>query len=264
MPSAGELLRCERLKRNRSLSEIARETCISTRYLEAIEADNPEILPGHFFHRSFIRQYAGILGLQEAETRKILDTIGPPPDIDLIPVFSIPQKIAQVEQSSRPLAHIPTRVAAILLFVVLVGCSGLYAVWNRAQEAADPEMHVVVPPANEPVVSAPVPHASAPSRLTEQVAVSDPGQMNVNLAATEKTWVSLSSAEGKTLYSGVLDPSEPKHFALPERARLLTSNAAGVDVSINGRAVGPLGPRGQVRLVLLSQDNFQILSPRKM
>ena len=171
MPSAGELLRCERLKRNRSLSEIASETCISTRYLAAIEEDNPAILPGDFFHRSFIRQYASILGLAEADTRRILDAVGPPADIDPIPAFSIPQQIAEVEQASRPLAHVPTRVAAMLLFVVMVGCSGLFALWNRAQEAADPAMRVAAPipepqpktpelsPAQQP---APVDSASRP------------------------------------------------------------------------------------------------------
>lgn len=46
MPSAGELLRNERVKRNRSLSEIAEVTCISKRYLEAIEVDRVQDLPG--------------------------------------------------------------------------------------------------------------------------------------------------------------------------------------------------------------------------
>lgn len=266
MPSAGELLRCERVKRNRSLSELASETCISTRYLEAIEEDNPKILPGDFFHRSFIRQVAGVLGLDEAITRQILDAVGPPVEIDPIPTFSIPQQIAEVEQSAKPLAQVPTRVAAMLLLVVLVGCSGLYALWNRAIEAADPAMHFVAPEAAESEATTQAP--ATPPTATETAppvvaAAADTSSMNINLAATEKTWVSLSSA-GKTVYSGVLDPQESKHFAVPERARILTGNAAGLDLRINGRAVGPLGPRGQVRVVLLSQDNFEILSPRKM
>jgi cytoskeletal protein RodZ len=275
MPSAGELLRRERLKRNRSLSDIASETCICSRYLVAIEEDNPKVLPGDFFHRSFIRQYASVLGLEEKEIRQILVAVGPVEDIDLYPTFSIPQEIAKVEQASKPLAHISTRVSAILLFVVLVGCSGLYAVWNRAQEAADPDLHAAVAAVASSTQSAPAP--APQSRPAGQGIPSDSngnlpaqtaepqktGQMDVNLAATEKTWVSLSS-KGKTVYSGVLDPSESKRFAIPEQARLLTGNAAALDVHVNGRAIGPIGLRGQVRVVLLSQNNFQILSPPKM
>ena len=80
MPSAGELLRYERETRNRTLSEIALETCISTRYLQAIEADDPKILPGDFFHRSFIRQYADCLKLDCATTKAILDAVEPAPE----------------------------------------------------------------------------------------------------------------------------------------------------------------------------------------
>jgi cytoskeletal protein RodZ len=265
MPSAGELLRYERETRNRTLSEIARETCISTRYLQAIEADDPKILPGDFFHRSFIRQYADCLKLDCATTKAILDAVEPAPEIDLLPAFSIPQQIAQAEQQSKPLAHVPTRVAATLLFVVLAGCSGLSALWNRAQEAADPALQVVQAATVAPAALSP----SASSAIsTEQLGatgpvVADAGQIAVAVAATEKTWVSVSS-EGKTVYAGMLDADQTKNFALAHDAKLLTRNAAGLDVRMNGRSLGPLGPRGQVRLVLFSQDRFEIVSPRKL
>ena len=268
MPSAGELLRYEREKRNRTLSEIASDTCISTRYLQAIEADDAKILPGDFFHRSFIRQYADSLKLDAVTTKRILDTVEPAPEIDPFPVFNIPQQIAEVEQQSRPLAHVPTRVAATLLFVVLAGCSGLFALWNQAQEAADPALQALQA---APVTSSAAPHAefpAAPSAIpTAESAVapsvSDAGTIAVAVAATERTWVTVSS-EGRTVYAGLLDADQTKNFALAENAKLTTANAAGLDVTMNGRSLGPLGPRGQVRVVLFSQDRFQILAPRKL
>jgi cytoskeletal protein RodZ len=273
MASAGELLRCERSNRNRTLSEIAKETCICSRYLQAIEDDHPEILPGDFFHRSFIRQYAQALKLDEAATRRILDAVGPAPDLDPLPVFQVSQQIAEAEHRAKPLAQVPTRVAAVLFLVVMMGCSGLYALWNRALEAADPAMRQVEPPpatspqeTRKPVVSvrppSTPPKAAIPAPVPTEAAV-EAGQIDVDLAAKEKTWVSLSAA-GRTVYSGLLEPSEPKSFAIAENARLLTGNAAGLDVKVNGRAVGPIGPRGQVRIVLLAHDHFEVLTPRKM
>ena len=272
MPSAGELLRYERERRNRTLSEIASETCISTRYLQAIEADDPKILPGDFFHRSFIRQYADCLKLDPGTTKSILDAVEPTPEIDPIPVFSIPQQIAEVEQQSKPLAHVPTRVAAMLLFVVLAGCSGLFALWNRAQEAADPALRVVqaaeavsqTAPQTAPWTESP----AAPSAIPAEQAAAAPsvpnaGTIALAVAATERTWVSVSS-EGRTVYTGLLDADQTKNFALAENAKLMTGNAAGLDITMNGRSLGPLGPRGQVRVVLFTQDRFQILSPSKM
>ena len=274
MSSAGELLQSERVKRGRTISDLASETCISSRYLTAIEEDDTKTLPGHFFHKNFIRQYASALGLDDSETKQILSLLKPAPEIDPIPALNLPQYIAEVEQQSKPLARIPTRVAATLLFLVLIGCSGLYAVWSKSQEDID----VVEPPAAQAAspVAEPVPAAEpvaiVPEPVNQQSPVAEPpttpaapetGRISVDLAATEKTWVSLSSA-GRTVFAGVLDASQTKNFALAEDAKLLTGNAAGLDVRMNGRPLGPLGPRGQIRVVLFTQDQYQILSPRKM
>ena len=135
MPSAGELLRNERLQRKRGLPDIASETRISVRYLEAIEADDIAILPGDFFYRSFIRQYATALGLDDSAIKRILEAVEPAPEIDPLPSLTLPQQIAEVEQRSKPLAQVPTRVAVALFLVVVACCSGLYAIWNRAHES---------------------------------------------------------------------------------------------------------------------------------
>ena len=58
MTPVGETLRRERLKRNLDLEEISRELKISRRFLEAIEDDQYDKLPGGVFAKSFVRQYA--------------------------------------------------------------------------------------------------------------------------------------------------------------------------------------------------------------
>src|SRR2546429_5541853 len=67
MSSIGETLRREREKRNLGLEQISRELKISARFLEAIEGEQFEILPGGVFAKSFVRQYARFLGLDEEE-----------------------------------------------------------------------------------------------------------------------------------------------------------------------------------------------------
>ena len=61
----GEHLRREREMRGVSLDEIAAATRISTRFLEAIEKDQWDQLPGGVFNRGFIRSIARFLGLDE-------------------------------------------------------------------------------------------------------------------------------------------------------------------------------------------------------
>lgn len=268
MPSAGEVLRSERIKRGRTLPDLAKETCITSRYLTAIEDDDAKTLPGHFFHRNFVRQYAAALGLEDSEISRILALIAPAPEIDPLPALSLPAQIAEVEHQSKPLARISARVAAALLFIVVIGCSGLYALWNRAQESADrateaSQVSTVSEPTATAVVDAPKAPDIVENARIEQPPSHETGQINVNLAATEKTWVSVSSA-GRTVFAGVLNASQTKDFALNDDGKLLTSNAAGLDVRMNGRPIGPLGHRGQVKVVLFRQDQYEILSPRKM
>jgi cytoskeletal protein RodZ len=61
----GEHLRREREMRGVSLEEIAAATRISTRFLEALESEHWDRLPGGAFNRGFIRSVARFLGIDE-------------------------------------------------------------------------------------------------------------------------------------------------------------------------------------------------------
>src|SRR5213592_2754282 len=63
MGSFGENLRRERELRGIDLRDIAEATKISVRFLQALEQDRVDILPGGIFPRAFVRQYARYLGL---------------------------------------------------------------------------------------------------------------------------------------------------------------------------------------------------------
>ena len=63
----GATLRAERLRHNQQLSAIAAETKIGRHILEALEDDQFNRIPGGAYRRSFLRQYARALGLNEDE-----------------------------------------------------------------------------------------------------------------------------------------------------------------------------------------------------
>jgi cytoskeleton protein RodZ len=70
MASLGQSLREEREARNISLEEIASATKIVPRYLEALEADRLDLMPGVFFIKGIIRTYAKAIGLDPEEVVK--------------------------------------------------------------------------------------------------------------------------------------------------------------------------------------------------
>ena len=89
-------------------------------------------------------------------------------------------------------------------------------------------------------------------------ATPDAAPLRVGLSAGEKTWISIST-DGKNIFESALQPHETKMVEASETVRLLIGNAGGLEVSLNGKPIGPIGPRGQTRIVELTPAGFQIV-----
>jgi cytoskeletal protein RodZ len=63
MTSLGEQLRLARRAKSKSLEDISRDTNISKRYLQALEEDDYDILPGSAYVKGFLSNYAKCVGL---------------------------------------------------------------------------------------------------------------------------------------------------------------------------------------------------------
>lgn len=61
----GTLLEKERLKQGLTIEEMAERTKIRPQFLEAIERENFDLLPGEAYVKPFIRTYAKALGLDD-------------------------------------------------------------------------------------------------------------------------------------------------------------------------------------------------------
>ncbi|MCX8058119.1 MAG: helix-turn-helix domain-containing protein [Spirochaetes bacterium] len=67
MNSVGKILKNKREELQKTLTELANETKISKRYLEAIENDNYEEFPGEAYYLGFLKTYSKSLGLNPDE-----------------------------------------------------------------------------------------------------------------------------------------------------------------------------------------------------
>ena len=66
MTSVGDVLRCAREQQGRTLAEVAEALCLTHGYVRAMETDDVKKLPGVFFYKSFVWQYASLLGVDRA------------------------------------------------------------------------------------------------------------------------------------------------------------------------------------------------------
>src|SRR5690349_2004991 len=218
MNSVGSLLRSARERQGRAVADIADELCLTQQYLRSIEADDVKNLPGVFFYKNFVRQYAAIVGVKESEIRAGVEALaaaaeqevapGAPPQPPLRPLDPI-----VADSNRRNFAGGRMGVPLAGLVAVLVACSGFYAWWTRPADlsAAKPQpapavAQPVPPPPSAIQDSKPqdapiVPVADSSRDLPAAVAVTTAhtqtvdgvNQVVLNLAATEKTWLSITS-----------------------------------------------------------------------
>src|SRR3989304_9775753 len=73
MASVSEGMKPERELRGISLKQISEETRIGVRFLQALEDDRLEVIPGEFYRRSYLRAYARYLGLDEDRALNVYD-----------------------------------------------------------------------------------------------------------------------------------------------------------------------------------------------
>ncbi len=96
--------------------------------------------------------------------------------------------------------------------------------------------------------------------LAKQVspAEQDSADFRVELSALEPTWLSIVE-DGKQIFSGVLEAAQTKFLEGHDTARIRTGNAGGLNCVFNGKPIGTLGPRGQVRTVVFTKSNYEVL-----
>jgi len=276
MSSVGETLRRERLRKQLSLQQVSKETKIASRLLEAIETEQFDRLPGGVFVKSFVRQYAHVLGLDEDELAAEIDQMlhqgsemrelsAEAPELS-IRVPKLPPERGRHGSSAWP--SLALAVAVILL------CSGLYVLWQRSRrvlpaQAAHPVAPTTVSAAAPPSTPAPKPVATpqpaegAQPPVEQTSAESNPeANLHVSLSADGETWVR-AWADGEQVLTATLEPNIAKTVAAMDEIRVRTGNAGDLHMTVNGKPVGPIGPKGQIRIVTVKPTGVQIEAPPK-
>jgi cytoskeleton protein RodZ len=271
MLSVGETLRRARLEQGLDLCTVATQTKISARYLEAIESDDRKILPSGFFYKSFVDQYARFLSLDTQEIDAEVDRALSADEPLRLPGFEsvAARDVPPITFAHRFHTRLPYASAASLV-LVLVGCSAVYAWWHAGRSSISlkgmiDKVRVFDKPAKAIAASkiqkSPVAPSAGLSNIARATsAAASDYKVMLDLMAREATWLSVSS-DGKPVFSGTMQPNQTKSVGGKQFAKMRVGNAAGIEVRLNGKLLGPLGARGQVLIVLFTPDNFQIFSP---
>ncbi len=231
MNDIGSQLRQAREARDLSLENVQKATRIKRVFLEAIEADRFEDLPGPVQVRGFVRSYASYLGL---DPDSLLSQLGDAPRQSAA-VPSRSSDTARIQGPASPPSGLPLPlpvliVGVIILFVV----GGLLLVQAFAGQAP--------PPTPAQPVSVPLSMSRTPEPAPTEAA---PGRVTLTLTSSEHVWVRVTH-DGITAFEGILDPDQARTWEAQYQVIVETGNGAALNAAVNGADIGVLGPRNRV------------------
>ena len=228
MASFGENLRRERELRGVDLHEMAEATKISIRFLQALEQDRVDVLPGGIFPRAFVRQYGKYLGLDpERLVAEFVFAYGGDPSPS-----RAPSAVVHVDRTNRGWV---VGGAALLLAAAFAA----WSLWSRPE----PERAAVAPPA---------PSAPPPTFPQDRVypppgeAAAAPAGVVVGLVVRKRSWVE-ARVDGATVLNRIMEEGEAHRLEARDAVTLSLGNAGGVEYTLNGKPGEPLGREGEVR-----------------
>ncbi len=246
MSDFGSTFKTARESKGLTLDQIARETRIGTRFLEAIENEEFHLLPGGIFSRGFVRSYADRLGLD------IDKAIA---DFERLSNYREPQVMEGLRVSSTPepggasRAIYPVAIGALIILV-----AGFYLVTRDST----PAVTAIQPPAPiarpTPAPPAPTPVATPPEAVAEPVADSP---LALFIEAKEPTWIKVLTDGTSAVAGEILQPGMTRRFTAQTSITLSIGNAGGLSLRINDKAMRPLGKSGQVRSIIIKPGNLK-------
>ncbi len=254
MAGFGDRLRREREMRGVTLDEICESTKIARRHLEALEKERFDQLPGGVFNKGFVRAYARFLGIDEDQAvadYSLASNEQPEPEDK----FPLEIHVEPDPELNPRRSRLPLVFALAALVGVLVG----YFFWLKSKPSGSPTQPTqqaspapksaapgVAPAATDSAVST----AAAQESPTPTEAAADQQasgkKFTLVVKAKEDSWVSIV-ADGKSVMQKTLSADKQKRIKADREIILRTGNAGGIEVTFNGRDMGPLGNENEAR-----------------
>jgi len=269
----GEILKEARETKGLSLDDIQELTKIQKRYLVAIEQNDFHVLPGRFYARAFIKEYALAVDLDPNEVLQDFDEEKIELENEEIVQYSRLERSRRpkVAKSSSIFSMLPSIIVIILVIGIIFVAWTLYqrTTLNNDVEVENPTetdeiiRNVEEPESEEPIGSNDenegdedeseqedgeeldeesdenfsVVEVGSGNSPTSTLAFHHSGDsVTVSLDANSETYVELRGDSGTTYYVGTLQPDSPvEEFDISDEERVYfnVGNASGLSIALN-------------------------------
>jgi cytoskeleton protein RodZ len=228
----GERLKRERELREVSLDELTKATRISLRFLNALENEDWDRLPGGVFGHGFVRTIARYLGLDEESLLSEYDLAR----AERFP----PTQTKQVERIPSP----PRWVPALAVFVLLLSLVGLIYLgrygWHRFTASRPLQSSASASTQTNPQSGNSSAHGGNPSSIAADPANS---VLDLSVSTSAATRVRVL-CDGKLQLDAEIPAGETRHFFAEDQFEVSAGDSSNVVIEMNGVAMAPVGTPG--------------------
>jgi cytoskeleton protein RodZ len=245
----GSLIAKARRDAGLSLEDLAAKTNVRTSILREIEDDNFKNCGGETYARGHVRNIAAVLKADSQEFIRIFE------EEQGEEIRTIQQLLVEnsVMNEPSPARRISWKVLVMISVISLlfVGVAQIIVSNQNISGVVSATPSISATPEATPATS-----ISPTAQPSVQTVYSSGTGVEVSInAARAKSWLFVSDAAGRTLFSGQLSLGSSKVFTTDSQINLKVGNAGGVDLTVNGKKVAAIGANGAVVSVSYGVDS---------
>jgi len=247
--SLGSLIAKARKDAGLSLEDLAAKTNIRINVLSEIEQDDFSHCGGETYARGHVRNIASILKADQKEFIRLYEE-EQGGEVRSMKDLLVENSVMRLPAEARKVSwKVLVMISVVSLFAVGIAQVVISNVNTNEVVSASPSASAS-PTAEETAAESPEAEPSAQTTFSTGTGVEV-----VVVAARAKSWLFVSDAAGRTLFSGQIPRGQAKTFSSDSQLNLKVGNAGGVDLKVNGKKVPSIGVDGEVVSVSYGVDS---------
>lgn len=247
--SLGSLISKSRRDAGLSLEDLASKTNIRVTILREIESDNFKNCGGETYARGHVRNIAAVLNANQQEFIRIYEE-EQGEEIRTMKQLLIENNVIREPQETRRVSWKVLVMISVISLMIVGIAQIVISNTNTGDFVIAAPTESATPSTSSTPLTSPSAQPSAQTSFSTGIGV----EVRVS-AARAKSWLFVSDAAGRTLFSGQLSMGTEKVFTTDTQINLKVGNAGGVDLTVNGKKVAAIGANGAVVSVSYGVDS---------
>ncbi|KUP08320.1 hypothetical protein Q73_06110 [Bacillus coahuilensis m2-6] len=272
MTELGSRLKEAREAKGLSLEDVQEITKIQKRYLQGIEEGNYSVMPGKFYVRAFIKQYAEAVNLNSDElfSEYANDVPKTEPDDYQQPLSRVKTNSQVSEKGSKLMEFFP--MFLVIFFVILAIVVAYYFIQkamnttNSSEVPDEPQEQVIIEETSDPIIEEDEPEEQSEPIETEETPSSEPEEdsqpqsvlavketsgtsttytlsnsddftVELEAAPGGESWITMTDSNGERVYYNFVKDTQVESFDLNEATSVTikVGSAPNTIIRVNGQ-----------------------------